>query len=180
LDREETAAPLIGISSWSVLDIGRNRLPNAAPRLRLDAGSHGTMGIGMGFAIAAVVVVHPDRPIVTVSGDSAIGFSGMEMETACRYSQPVKIVVLNNGGIGGGIAEFPEDRGQLPPRVLTIGARYDKMMEAFGDQGWYIEDPRDLQGALDEAWPSKGRPWSMPGCTMPPGASRSGSTGTRP
>jgi 2-hydroxyacyl-CoA lyase 1 len=114
------------------------------------------MGIGMGFAIAAVVVVHPDRPIVTVSGDSAIGFSGMEMETACRYSQPVRIVVLNNGGIGGGISEFPKDRGQLPPRVLTIGARYDKMMEAFGGQGWSVEDPKDLRGALDAAMAFKG------------------------
>jgi 2-hydroxyacyl-CoA lyase 1 len=134
----------------NTMDIGRTQLPNAAPRLRLDAGSYGTMGIGMGFAIAAAVV-HPDRPIVSVSGDSAIGFSGMEIETACRYGLPVKIVVLNNGGIGGGIESFPEDRAQLPPRVLTIGARYDKMMEAFGGRGWYIEDPKDLRAALDEA-----------------------------
>ena len=134
----------------NAMDIGRTQLPNAAARLRLDAGSYGTMGIGMGFVIAAAVV-HPDRPIISVSGDSAIGFSGMEIETACRYRLPVKIVVLNNGGIGGGIAEFPEDRRQLPPRVLTIGARYDKMMEAFGGGGWYVEDPRELRGALDAA-----------------------------
>ncbi len=134
----------------NTMDIGRTQLPNAAPRLRLDAGSYGTMGIGMGFAIAAAVV-HPDRPIVSVSGDSAIGFSGMEIETACRYRLPVKIVVLNNGGIGGGIAEFPEDRKQLPPRVLTIGARYDRMMEAFGGRGWYVENPKELRGALDAA-----------------------------
>ena len=134
----------------NAMDIGRTQLPNAAARLRLDAGSYGTMGIGMGFVIAAAVV-HPDRPIITVSGDSAIGFSGMEIETACRYRLPVKIVVLNNGGIGGGIAEFPEDLRQLPPRVLTIGARYDKMMEAFGGGGWYVEDPKELRGALDAA-----------------------------
>jgi 2-hydroxyacyl-CoA lyase 1 len=134
----------------NAMDIGRTQLPNAAARLRLDAGSYGTMGIGMGFVIAAAVV-HPDRPIISVSGDSAIGFSGMEIETACRYRLPVKIVVLNNGGIGGGIAEFPDDRRQLPPRVLTIGARYDKMMEAFGGRGWYIEDPRELRGSLDAA-----------------------------
>jgi 2-hydroxyacyl-CoA lyase 1 len=134
----------------NTMDIGRTQLPNSAPRLRLDAGSYGTMGIGMGFVIAAAVV-HPDRPIISVSGDSAIGFSGMEMETVYRYRLPVKIVVLNNGGIGGGIAEFPEDRRQLPPRVLGIGARYDKMMEAFGGRGWYIEDPRELRGALDAA-----------------------------
>ena len=50
----------------------------------------------------AAAVVHPDKPIVSVSGDSAFGFSGMEMETVCRYKLPVKIVVLNNGGIGRG------------------------------------------------------------------------------
>jgi 2-hydroxyacyl-CoA lyase 1 len=133
----------------NTMDIGRTQLPNANPRLRLDAGSYGTMGIGMGFAIAAAVV-HPERPIVSVSGDSAIGFSGMEIETACRLGLPVKIVVLNNGGIGTGIEEFPQD-GPLPPRVLTMGPSYEKMMEAFGGKGWYVEDPADLRGALDEA-----------------------------
>ena len=133
----------------NTMDIGRTQLPNVAPRLRLDAGSYVTMGVGMGFAIAAAVV-HPDRPIISVSGDSAIGFSGMEIETACRHKLPIKIVVLNNGGIGRGIAEFPTD-GPLPPGVLTIGARYDLMMEAFGGKGFYLEDPKELRGALDEA-----------------------------
>ncbi len=133
----------------NTMDIGRTQLPNAAPRLRLDAGSYGTMGIGMGFAIAAAVV-HPDRPIISVSGDSAIGFSGMEIETACRHKLPIKIVVLNNGGIGQGIAEFPTD-GPLPPGVLTIGARYDLMMEAFGGKGFYLEDPKELRATLDQA-----------------------------
>ena len=133
----------------NTMDIGRTQLPNAAPRLRLDAGSYGTMGIGMGFAIAAAVV-HPERPIISVSGDSAIGFSGMEIETACRLRLPIKIVVLSNGGIGSGIAEFPKDT-PLPPRVLTIGPGYEKMMAAFGGKGFYVEDPKKLRGALDEA-----------------------------
>ncbi len=133
----------------NTMDIGRTQLPNAAPRLRLDAGTYGTMGIGMGFAIAAAVV-HTDRPIISVSGDSAIGFSGMEIETACRYNLPIKIVVLNNGGIGRGLDAMPTD-GPIPPGVLTIGSRYDLMMEAFGGKGFYIEDPAELRGALDAA-----------------------------
>ena len=134
----------------NTMDIGRTQLPNASARLRLDAGSYGTMGIGMGFAVAAAVV-HSDRPIVSVSGDSAIGFSGMEMETACRYKLPIKIVVLNNGGIGQGIPEYPEDPFDNPAGVLIYGARYDKMMEAFGGFGAFIEDPADLPAALEAA-----------------------------
>jgi 2-hydroxyacyl-CoA lyase 1 len=124
-------------------------LPNASPRLRLDAGSYGTMGIGMGFAIAAAVV-HRDKPVVSVSGDSALGFSGMEIETACRHKLPIKIVVLNNGGIGRGLDEFPVGE-QLPAHVLTIAARYDLMMEAFGGKGFFVEDPADLKQALADA-----------------------------
>ncbi|MCY4319904.1 MAG: oxalyl-CoA decarboxylase [Alphaproteobacteria bacterium] len=134
----------------NTMDIGRTQLPNALPRLRLDAGSYGTMGVGMGFAIAAAVV-HRDRPIISVSGDSAIGFSGMEMETACRYKLPVKIVVLNNGGIGQGIPDYPKDPFNNPAGVLIYGARYDRMMEAFGGYGAFIEDPADLPAALDAA-----------------------------
>jgi 2-hydroxyacyl-CoA lyase 1 len=139
----------------NTMDIGRTQLPNRSPRLRLDAGTYGTMGIGMGFAIAAAVV-HPDRPIISVSGDSAIGFSGMEIETACRYNLPVKIVVLNNGGIGSGTEKYPDNPFENPPRALIYGARYDKMMESFGGKGWFIDDPKDLRKALDDAMAFKG------------------------
>ena len=134
----------------NTMDIGRTQMANSDARLRLDAGTYGTMGIGMGFTIAAAVA-HPDRPIVSVFGDAAIGFSGMEIETACRYKLPVKIIVLNNGGIGGGMAAFPEDRSTLPPRAMTIGSGYEKVMEAFGGKGFYVDDPKDLRGALDAA-----------------------------
>jgi 2-hydroxyacyl-CoA lyase 1 len=134
----------------NTMDIGRTQMPNAMPRHRLDAGSYGTMGIGMGFVVAAAVV-NTDKAIVSVSGDSAIGFSGMEMETCCRNKLPVKIVVLNNGGIGGGVDKLPDDVKEIPPGVLTVGARYDKMMEAFGGKGILVNDPADLKAALDEA-----------------------------
>src|SRR2546428_1209560 len=140
----------------STMDIGRTQLFNSKARHRLDAGSYGTMGIGMGFTIAAAVV-HPDKPIISVSGDSAIGFSGMEMETACRYQLPVKIVVFNNGGIGPGHAKHPGNPLQnLKPNALIYGARYDKMMEAFGGKGWFVENPKDLRTALQEAMDFRG------------------------
>ncbi len=135
----------------NTMDIGRTQLMNHRPRERLDAGTYGTMGIGMGFVVAAAVV-HRDRPIVHVSGDSAIGFSGMEMETVCRYGLPVKIVVFNNGGIGPGMPEIPPDPlHNLKTNALIWGARYDKMMEAFGGKGFFVENPKDLKGALQEA-----------------------------
>ena len=138
------------------MDIGRTQLLNSKARHRLDAGSYGTMGIGMGFVIAAAVV-HPDKPIISVSGDSAIGFSGMEMETVCRYQLPVKIVVFNNGGIGPGHATPPANPLKtMKPNALIYGARYDKMMEAFGGKGWFVENPKDLKSALEQATAHKG------------------------
>ena len=133
------------------MDIGLTQLPVSDARSCLNAGTYGTMGVGLGHAIAACVV-HPDRPVIHLSGDSAIGFSGMEMETLVRYNLPAKIVVLNNGGIGPGMPEIPEDpMMNMKPNALIYGARYDKIMEDFGGKGWFVEDPKDLRKALDEA-----------------------------
>ena len=143
-----TNAIIIGEGA-NTMDIGRTQMLNSLPRQRLDAGTYGTMGVGLGFTIGAAVV-HPDRPIVAVQGDSAFGFSGMEIETACRYKLPIKIVVLNNGGIGAGLDELPEET-DIPAFALTPGARYDKVMESFGGKGIYIEDPAQLREGLDQA-----------------------------
>ncbi|HYU13059.1 MAG TPA: thiamine pyrophosphate-dependent enzyme, partial [Stellaceae bacterium] len=134
----------------TTMDIGGTQMPLENPRSYLNAGSYGTMGVGLGLVVAACVV-HPDRPVVHVSGDSAIGFSGMEMETLCRYGMPAKIVVMNNGGIGPGMPEIPPNPMlNMRPNTLIYGARYDKMMQAFGGYGQYVEDPKDVRGALDE------------------------------
>jgi len=133
----------------NTMDIGRTQLNNYEPRTRLDAGSYGTMGVGFGFAVAAAVV-QKDRPVVSVSGDSAFGFSGMELETICRYNLPITTIVLNNGGIGGGFDDWPADQ-PLPPSSLSRTARYEKVCEAFGGQGFYVEDPADLRPTLDKA-----------------------------
>jgi 2-hydroxyacyl-CoA lyase 1 len=133
------------------MDIGLTQLPSSRARSVLNAGTYGTMGVGLGQAIAACVA-HPDRPVVHLSGDSAIGFSGMEMETLVRYNLPAKIVVLNNGGIGPGMPEIPQNpMFNLKPNALIYGARYDKVMEAFGGKGLFVENPKDIRGALDEA-----------------------------
>ena len=133
----------------NTMDIGRTQMPNRRPRHRLDAGTYGTMGVGLGFAVAAAVT-NPQQPVVSVQGDSAFGFTGMELETMVRCKLPVKLIVLNNGGIGGGL--HPLKEGQTaPPGNLTYGARYEGMLEALGGKGLYVEDPKDLRAALDEA-----------------------------
>ncbi len=133
----------------NTMDIGRTILPNFQPRTRLDAGSYGTMGVGMGFAIAAAVT-NPGKRIVAVEGDSAFGFSGMEQETICRHKLPITTVIINNNGIGGGVAELRDDVPP-PPGVLLPGARYDKVIEAFGGRGYFVTQPDELKPALEAA-----------------------------
>jgi 2-hydroxyacyl-CoA lyase 1 len=140
----------------TTMDIGGTMMPLENPNSYLNAGSYGTMGVGLGLVVASCVV-HPDRPVVHVSGDSAIGFSGMEMETLCRYGMPAKIVVLNNGGIGPGMPEIPDNPMlNMRPNTLIYGARYDKMMEAFGGFGAYVEDTKDVRDALNQLMKTPG------------------------
>ena len=119
------------------MDIGLTQLPSFNARSCLNAGTYGTMGVGLGQAIAACAV-HPDRPVIHLSGDSAPpacarAFSVMEMEGLVRYNFPCKIVVLNNGGIGPGMPEIPDNpMFNMKPNSLIYGARYDRMMEAPG------------------------------------------------
>lgn len=142
---------ILSAEGAGTMDIGLTQLPVSDARSCLNAGTYGTMGVGLGHAIAACVV-HPNRPVIHLSGDSAIGFSGMEMETLVRYNLPAKIVVLNNGGIGPGMPEIPEDpMMNMKPNALIYGARYDKIMEAFGGKGFFVEDPKDIPAALDQA-----------------------------
>jgi 2-hydroxyacyl-CoA lyase 1 len=140
---------IIASEGANTMDIGRTVLPNYEPRQRLDAGSFGTMGVGLGFAIAAAAV-HPGRRIVAVEGDSAFGFSGMEVEVACRYQLPITFIIINNNGIGGGVDEIDPARG-IPPSVYTPRARYERIIEAFGGRGFFVEKPAELETALKEA-----------------------------
>ncbi|HEY2816424.1 MAG TPA: oxalyl-CoA decarboxylase, partial [Casimicrobiaceae bacterium] len=81
----------------NALDFTRSIVDMYKPRKRLDVGTWGVMGIGMGFSIAAAVV--SGQQVIAVEGDSAFGFSGMEVETICRYNLPVCIVIMNNNGV---------------------------------------------------------------------------------
>ena len=138
----------------NTLDFARSIIDMHKPRKRLDVGTWGVMGVGMGSAIAAAV--ETGQPVLAVEGDSAFGFSGMEIETICRYNLPVCVVVFNNGGIYRGTDTNPAGE-DVATTVFVKGARYDKMMEAFGGVGFNATSPDELSRAVNEAMDS-GRP----------------------
>ena len=139
----------------NTLDFARSIIDVFKPRKRLDVGTWGIMGIGMGAAVAAAV--ETGQRVLAVEGDSAFGFSGMEIETICRYQLPVCVVVFNNNGIYRGTDQNPTGGGDVAPTVFVKDARYDLMMAAFGGVGVYATTPDELTRAVNQAMDS-GKP----------------------
>jgi oxalyl-CoA decarboxylase len=157
----------------NTLDLARGIIDIYQPRKRIDVGTWGIMGIGMGYAIAAAI--ETGKPVLCVEGDSAFGFSGMEVETICRYKLPVCIVIFNNDGIyrGTDVNTVSDDPA---PTVFVKGARYDKMMEAFGGVGVNATSPDELRRAVNEAMDS-GKPTLINAVLDPAAGSESGRIG---
>jgi oxalyl-CoA decarboxylase len=137
----------------NALDFTRSIVDMYKPRKRLDVGTWGVMGIGMGFSIAAAVV--SGEQVIAVEGDSAFGFSGMEVETICRYNLPVCVVILNNNGVYRGDEVNPTGGRDPAPLVFVKDARYEKLMEAFGGVGVHATTPTELRKGLEEAIASR-------------------------
>jgi oxalyl-CoA decarboxylase len=133
----------------NALDFTRSIVDMYKPRKRLDVGTWGVMGIGMGFAVGAAVV--SGLPVIAIEGDSAFGFSGMEVETICRYNLPVCVVIMNNNGVYRGDEKNPTGGPDPAPLVFVKGARYEKLMEAFGGVGVHATTPAELRKAVEEA-----------------------------
>uniref|UniRef100_A0A7N5KIK0 2-hydroxyacyl-CoA lyase n=1 Tax=Ailuropoda melanoleuca TaxID=9646 RepID=A0A7N5KIK0_AILME len=146
----------------NTMDIGRTVIQNYLPRHRLDAGTFGTMGIGLGFAIAAAVVAkdrNSGQRVICVEGDSAFGFSGMEVETICRYNLPIVLLVVNNNGIYQGfdadswkeMLKFGDAVAVAPPVCLLPNSHYEQVMMAFGGKGYFVQTPEELQKSLKQS-----------------------------
>ena len=133
----------------NTLDFARSIIDMHQPRKRLDSGTWGIMGIGMGYAIGAAVTT--GLPVVAIEGDSAFGFSGMEVETICRYELPIVVIIFNNNGVYNGTDVNPTGGKDVAPTVFVKGARYDKMMEAFGGIGYHATTPQELTEGLEKA-----------------------------
>ncbi|WP_135451557.1 oxalyl-CoA decarboxylase [Mycobacterium sp. DL99] len=149
----------------NTLDLARNVIDMQVPRHRLDSGTWGVMGIGMGYAIGAAV--ETGSPVVAIEGDSALGFSGMELETICRYGLPIVVVVFNNGGVYKG-DDVNTSSSDPAPTALTPTARHELLIEAFGGTGYSVTTPAELTAALAEALAS-GRP-ALIDCVIDPAA----------
>jgi len=157
----------------NTLDLARGVIDMYQPRKRIDVGTWGVMGIGMGYAIAAAVVT--GKPVLCVEGDSAFGFSGMEIETICRYKLPVCVVIFNNDGIYRG-TDVNSAGSDPATTVFVKGARYDKMIEAFGGVGVNATSPDELRRAVNEAMDS-GKPTLINAVIDPGSGSESGRIG---
>jgi oxalyl-CoA decarboxylase len=157
----------------NTLDLARGIIDVYQPRKRIDVGTWGIMGVGMGYAIAAAV--ETGKPVLAVEGDSAFGFSGMEVETICRYQLPVCVVIFNNDGIYRG-TDVNTASSDPATTVFVRGARYDKMMEAFGGVGVNATTPDELRRAVNAALAS-GRPTLINAVIDPAAGSESGRIG---
>ena len=157
----------------NALDLTRGIIDMSQPRKRLDVGTWGVMGIGMGSAIAAAV--ETGKPVLAIEGDSAFGFSGMEVETICRYKLPVCVVILNNDGIYRG-TDVNSAGSDPATTVFVKGSRYDKMMEAFGGVGVNATSPDELKRAVNAAMDS-GKPTLINAVIDPAAGSESGRIG---
>ena len=158
----------------NTLDFARSIIDMSQPRKRLDVGTWGVMGVGMGSAIAAAV--ETGQRVLAVEGDSAFGFSGMEVETICRYNLPVCVVVFNNNGIYRGTDVNEAGGPDVATTVFVKDARYDKMMEAFGGVGVNATTPDELSRAVNEAMDS-GRPTLINAVIDPQAGTESGRIG---
>jgi len=166
------AAPedLVYVSEGAnTMDISRSIFSISSPRQRLDAGTYATMGVGLGYAIAAEIAFNyppsaRQKRVIAIEGDSALGFSLAEIETMARYKLPIIIVVMNNGGVYHGISDdtssygevwekdVRRSEGRLPSTALGFETAYDVVARGLGARGWRVETETELQKAVEEAW----------------------------
>mgnify|MGYP002628114123 CR=1 FL=1 len=158
----------------NTLDFARSIINMSKPRKRLDVGTWGVMGVGMGSAIAAAV--ETGHPVLAIEGDSAFGFSGMEVETICRYNLPICVVIFNNNGIYRGTDSNENGDGDPATTVFVPDARYDMMMQAFGGVGVNATTPDELARAVNEAMDS-GKPTLINAVIDPTAGTESGRIG---
>jgi acetolactate synthase-1/2/3 large subunit len=145
LDRDA----ILVVDGQEILNYGRQSISTFAPGHRLNSGPFGTMGVGVPFGLGAKAA-KPDKQVLVLHGDGSFGMNAMEMDTAVRHNLPVVTVISLNGGWTA------DPEGGKIGRDLGY-KRYEKMMDAFGGHGEYVEAPQDIRPALERAFAS-GKP----------------------
>lgn len=138
-----TRDTILVVDGHEILNFARQSIPIYQAGCSLNAGPHGCMGVGIPFGIGAKVAA-PDKPVVVLSGDGAFGWNGMEMDTAIRHKLPIVVVLSNNGGFTS------RKTGGTVGRDLGY-QRYDKMVEAFGGYGEFVDKPDEIRPAIERA-----------------------------
>ena len=125
------------------------------PGCWLDPGPFGCLGAGPGQALAAKLA-HPERQVLLLLGDGALGFSAIEFDTLARHDVAVVAVVGNNGIWA--LEKHPMESiyGYSVAAELRPETRYDKLAEALGCHGELVREPAQLRPALERAFAAGG------------------------
>jgi acetolactate synthase-1/2/3 large subunit len=160
----------------NVVAVAAKVLKLRTPGRWLDPGPLGCLGVGAPFAIAAKLLA-PERPVCVVQGDGAFGLNGFDFETAVRFGLPMVVVVGNDAAWGQILvpqrALYGDDHAIATKLAPT---RYDRVVEAFGGKGEHVEDPADLEPALERAFAS-GTVYCVDVAIDPEAAAASGAAG---
>jgi len=136
---------ILVVDGHEILNFGRQSISTYTPGHRLNSGVTGCMGVGVPFGLGAKAA-KPDKQVLVLHGDGSFGLNCMEIDTALRHNLPVVVVISNNGGWTA--VEKGMDK---PGRDLGF-SRYDKMFEAVGAYGEYVERPEQIRPALERAF----------------------------
>ncbi|KAK9461464.1 thiamine pyrophosphate enzyme, N-terminal TPP binding domain-containing protein [Lipomyces oligophaga] len=144
--KDTKVRPVFVSEGANTMDIARSAFDVDEPRARLDAGTMATMGVGIGYGIASAAAF-PNHITICIEGDSAFGFSGLELETAVRAGYPLVVFVMNNSGVYRGVTEEAYANSAetpLPSTALGLDVRYDLVAQACGAIGMVARTPDEL------------------------------------
>ncbi|MEX0349468.1 MAG: thiamine pyrophosphate-binding protein [Paracoccaceae bacterium] len=127
-----------------------DRLAHYAPMSLITPLDFGLVGFGLAAAIGAKAAA-PDRPVVAIMGDGAIGYTMIEIQTAISHNLPITIVVLDNEAWGAEKAYQQEFYGGRLLGAEIASPRFDRFAELCGGKGIWVEGPGGLGPALAEA-----------------------------
>jgi acetolactate synthase I/II/III large subunit len=154
----DAALPSDVLFSWDGGDFahwGRASLPARHGGGWLRLGPLGTIGSSLPNSLA-LQLAHPDRKIVAITGDGALGFYLAEMDTAVRHKLPIVLIVGNDAGWGLERELQSAATGGAPTVACELqAARYDLVMQAFGGRGETVESPSEVGPAMARALASR-------------------------